>query len=170
LLKWSILQDGKFPHHPALMAANEVASEVIGLYNTVAEAKGVQLVYQNLGDPVIYADRNSVSTIIRNLVDNALKFTHENGKVELTVENHDNDCYIQVSDSGIGIPLAELGNIFSLKNARGGQGTNGEKGNGLGLALCRELVEINHGSIEAYNQTGGGAKFVVRLPAVISKH
>lgn len=165
LLKWSIVQEGRFPHHPQLHEAAEIVEEVVGLYKQFAEAKGIQLVFQSVGDTTIFADRDSVSTIIRNLVDNAIKFTYEHGTVELTIERRGNGTFISVGDTGMGIPPAELSNIFSLKNKKGSTGTKGEKGNGLGLALCHDLAEINHGTIEAFNKTGGGALFVVKLPS-----
>jgi signal transduction histidine kinase len=98
------------------------------------------------------------------LVDNAIKFTHEGGKVEVKVESRGERTFLEVGDTGVGIPAEAMSTIFNLKGKRGGQGTKGEKGNGIGLALCRELVEISQGTIAAQNRPSGGAVFVVSLP------
>jgi signal transduction histidine kinase/ligand-binding sensor domain-containing protein len=164
LLKWSIVQDGRFPNNPECLNASEIVEEVVALYGVIAEAKGVRLSFQNINDPLVYADRNSVSTILRNLVDNAVKFTHEGEQVEVKVESRGQRTFLEVSDTGVGISAEALPTIFHLKGKRSGQGTKGEKGNGIGLALCRELVEISQGTIAVQNRPGGGTVFVVSLP------
>jgi signal transduction histidine kinase len=165
LLKWSIVQDGKFPHNPEQLHIAVVIEEVVELYSSIAEAKGIKLTLANANDLMAFADRNAVSTIVRNLVDNAIKFTHEGGTITLVVNGDDSSINIAVCDSGIGIPQHVLPDIFRLKAGRGHLGTKGEKGNGLGLALCKELAEINGGSIEAKNRPEGGTAFRLRLPA-----
>lgn len=165
LLKWSMIQDGRFPHHPEPLELGKVVEEVVAIYKNVAEAKGVALIYNQVGNPLAFADANGLSTITRNLVDNAIKFTPESGKVEVSVESRGNGSYIKVRDTGSGIPSEELPNIFTLKSKRGRRGSNGEMGNGLGLVLCHELVEINRGAIQAANNRDGGAVFEVSVPA-----
>ncbi|MCU0345862.1 MAG: ATP-binding protein [Saprospiraceae bacterium] len=165
LLKWSILQDGNLRSNPELLQADELALEVIELYKGISEAKGVELVFNNIGSPVVWADRNCVSTVIRNLVDNAIKFTPAGGTVAVLAESNQSYTRIEVRDTGIGIAPEKLYRIFNQKDPKSEVGTNGEKGNGLGLVLCRELVEINLGTIEAKNNAAGGSAFIVKLPA-----
>ncbi|MCC6725611.1 MAG: hypothetical protein IT258_13975 [Saprospiraceae bacterium] len=164
LLKWSIVEDGNFPNNPELIHTAEVADEVIDLYRAIAETKGIQLCLMNVNDPIIFADRNALSTIVRNLVDNAIKFTSNGGTVEVRLERFATSAIVQVTDSGIGIPDDVLPSIFELKGSRGAIGTKGEKGNGLGLVLCKELVEINQGTIMVSQNEGSGTTFTVRLP------
>jgi signal transduction histidine kinase len=166
LLKWAIVQDGKFPHNPESLRTAEVVEEVVELYSGIAEAKGIKLTLSNGDDPVVFADRNALSTIIRNLLDNAIKFTHEGGVIAIAFIGESNTTTIvEVCDSGMGIPQDILPVIFDLKGSRGQIGTKGEKGDGLGLVLCKELAEINGGNIEAQNRPEGGAIFRLRLPA-----
>lgn len=165
LLKWSIVEDGKFLNNPEILNIGEVAKEVVELYGAIAETKGIQLHLDNQTDPTAFADRTAVSTIVRNLVDNALKFTHEGGSVEVVLKGNSKNTTLMVRDTGIGIPADILPNIFNLKGHRGQYGTRGEKGNGLGLVLCKELAEINHGTIAVGNQPQGGTVFTVTLPA-----
>ncbi|MBI1226567.1 MAG: hypothetical protein GC192_15145 [Bacteroidetes bacterium] len=163
LLKWSMIQGGRFPHSPEPLLAGELVTEVVGLYKNVAEAKGVELASEIVCNPVIIADKNSVQTVVRNVVDNAIKFTPENGRVNISVYAENGFGVIEVCDTGVGIYPEMLAHIFDLKNAFGEQGTNGEKGNGIGLVLCHELVEINQGTINVENNTSGGATFSIRL-------
>ncbi len=164
LLKWSMVQDGKFPYNPELLCAAEVVEEVLGLYNSIAEAKNIELTLLNDNNPTVFADRNAVSTIIRNFLDNAIKFTNEGGSIAIELASDGNTTAMSVSDSGVGIPQGVLADIFNLRGGRGRLGTKGEKGNGLGLALCKELAEINGGTIEAKNRPEGGAAFKLRFP------
>ncbi len=165
LLKWAIVQDGKFPNNPESLRTAEVVEDVVELYSGIAEAKGIKLTLSNGNDPVVFADRNALSTIIRNLLDNAIKFTHEGGVIVIAFIGEGNTTTIEVCDSGLGIPQDILPVIFDLKGSRGQIGTKGEKGDGLGLVLCKELSEINGGNIEAQNRPGGGTTFRLRLPA-----
>jgi signal transduction histidine kinase/ligand-binding sensor domain-containing protein len=169
LLKWSIVQDGKFPNNPESLPAAEIAEEVVGLYGVIAESKGIRLSLQNINEPMVFADRNSVSTIIRNLVDNAIKFTHEGGQVTVKVEGRDEKVFVEVNDNGVGIQTELIPAIFEIRGKRSVHGTNGEKGNGLGLVLCRELVEICQGTISVQNRAEGGTAFVVGFPMAVGQ-
>lgn len=165
LLKWSIVQDGRFPHHPEQLNMHELAEEVIALYLNVAETKGVSLKLVCGENATAFADRNGVSTIIRNLVDNAIKFCPEGGTAELKIENREQHCVLQVSNTGTGIPPEIMAHVFDIKFKKNSVGSKGEKGNGLGMALSRELVEINSGTISVSNCALGGAVFTVILPS-----
>ena len=101
--------------------------------------------------------------VLRNLVNNAIKFTNNGGAVTISAEEEADDILIVVSDTGIGIDPTRKQDVFTLKtNAT--FGTNREKGVGLGLAMCKEFVEYQGGSIWFESEQGKGSKFYVALP------
>ena len=108
-------------------------------------------------------------TILRNLVNNALKFTPEGGQVTISAERDKQMVKIRVSDTGVGIPKEKMDSLFRLQDKKSTYGTSGEKGLGLGLQLVHEFIEMNGGSIEVESETGKGTTFVVSLPLFVEK-
>ena len=100
-----------------------------------------------------------------NLLDNALKFTPEEGWIGIALKSHNGRVKLRIADSGPGLEQEELPFIFE-RFFRGRSGRN-QAGKGLGLSLCREIVELHGGEISAANQPGGGSEFVVMLPALL---
>jgi signal transduction histidine kinase len=115
---------------------------------------------QNL--PLIFADENRVNQVIINLLDNSFKFTPEGGYVEISVLSKDNHVYIEVIDSGIGIPKEEL----PLVMAKFFKGKSSMSKNGLGLSICKEIVELHGGNISIESEYGKGTKVAVAFPKV----
>lgn len=164
LLEWALSQEGKIPYHAEPISLRELCQTNLAIMLNMALAKQVDLTGDSLVDVKVFADKNSVSTIIRNLLSNAIKFTPEKGTVELKIEEVNGEGLITVKDNGIGIPQDKLDNLFSLKGERSRWGTKGEKGIGLGLMLVHEFVELNHGRIEVESEEGIGTTFKVILP------
>ncbi|MDX2282675.1 MAG: HAMP domain-containing sensor histidine kinase, partial [Bacteroidia bacterium] len=160
LLSWALLQMGAIPCHPAANRLREVAAEAVALYQPAAEAKGVALALDIPEHLEVLADPNALHTILRNLISNALKFTPAGGMVRLNASSRDGRVYFEVNDTGVGISAEQLQRIF-VPEYRSTRGTAGEKGSGLGLVLCRELVDRNLGTLEARSEAGRGAQFVV---------
>jgi signal transduction histidine kinase len=106
--------------------------------------------------------------VIRNLVNNAVKFTPPGGKVLISAHEEEGDCRITVSDNGKGIPYDQQEGIFSLK-AKSTFGTNNEKGIGLGLMLCKEFTELQHGRIGFQSIPGKGTSFYIILTSCSSE-
>ncbi|MBT8316922.1 MAG: ATP-binding protein, partial [Lutibacter sp.] len=104
-------------------------------------------------------------TILRNLVTNALKFTHPEGTVKIAIKNTQNEVLFVVSDTGIGIPTKYLNNLFSIDCELSNNGTANEKGTGLGLILCKEFVEQQNGKIWVESKVGEGSSFKFLLPS-----
>jgi signal transduction histidine kinase len=103
--------------------------------------------------------------IIRNLISNALKFTHKGGTVSIsTAITPDNRAEIVVSDNGIGIPAEKIPWLFDFKENKSTYGTEKEKGIGLGLNLIHEFVIMNRGTIEVKSEVGKGTSFILRFP------
>lgn len=163
LLNWALLQNGMIPYQPTKLNINESVRSVFDLLKPLAEMKEVELLNESKEDLSIYADQKAVNTILRNLISNALKYTDAGGKVSVSFEDKGNTTSILINDTGTGISAEQLPRIFEL-DKESKEGTRGEKGSGLGLVLCKELVELNNGSINVKSKSGIGTTFSFDLP------
>lgn len=162
LLSWATSQSGGIPHYSKVIDSKEMIGEAIALYQSLAEVKGVCFKL-DLEDLPIFVDLNTASTVLRNLISNAVKFTKEGSEIAITTQSRMGYTIIQVQDQGHGIDNETLEHLFQLK--KGSElGTIGEKGFGLGLKLCKEFVEINKGTIEVKSTLGKGTVFEVKFP------
>jgi signal transduction histidine kinase len=169
LLTWSRLQRGAMTSNPGRIDLQEIAKINVELFFPKAEQKQIALI-NTIQEPVnAFADGNMVDTIMRNLVSNAVKFTHPGGSVEIAAQSH-NDGYIEVSvtDTGTGIPEDTLSQLFQIDAKCSTAGTDGEEGTGLGLPLCKDLVEKNGGSLRVTSGIGKGTVFSFTLPTLKS--
>ncbi len=165
LLSWALSQQGSLPYRPEKFRYYYVAEEVRRIFSNVAVSKKIDFTTSVPKDVELYADRDSVFALTRNLVNNAIKFTRESGEVRLYARMTDDYTEIIVEDTGVGIPEETLKKLFEFDKKKSTKGTAGEKGSGLGLALCKDIVELNHGKIEVQSQEGQGTKFVICLPS-----
>ncbi len=163
LLNWALMQDGMIPLHPEQVNVAESVSTVFGLMASLAKMKGIELESAIGEGSEVFADSKAFDTILRNLISNALKFTAEGGKVYVRSHIEVDKVRVEVSDTGSGMTKDKLKGIFDL-DKKSERGTMGEKGVGLGLILCKELVEQNGGSIFAESEVGQGSKFTFVLP------
>ncbi len=109
-------------------------------------------------------DKNHLEVVLRNLVSNAIKFSHENTSVVLSTEETEEGIVIQVADTGVGIPDTKIQGLFAKKGTVVSTiGTSGEKGTGLGLIICKELIEKNKGTISAQPNYPTGTVFKLSL-------
>ena len=109
-------------------------------------------------------DEDMLQLVVRNLLNNAIKFTPSFGKISISTTTDNDRVIIAIIDNGAGIPLEQQHEIFSLK-IRSTYGTNNEKGIGLGLVLCKEYIELQNGSIQFESQPEAGTTFFISLPA-----
>jgi signal transduction histidine kinase len=114
----------------------------------------------------VFADENHLKVILRNLMSNAIKFTEHNGSITLTTSIKNNDLIISIEDTGKGMSQAEIDKLFFLKSHFSNYGTSGEKGTGIGLLLCKELVELNGGKLLVNSEVGKGGVFYFNMPVV----
>lgn len=164
LLDWSRMQTGKINWTPSEIDLCTYAFENISLLKTGAENKNISLYSDISKDTIIYADANMVTMIIRNLVSNAIKFTHEGGEVKISSETKGNEEEITISDTGVGIRPETIEKLFRIDNHHSTLGTANEQGTGLGLILCREFIEKNGGKIWIESEVGKGSEFKFTLP------
>jgi len=116
------------------------------------------------GAAPIRCDENKLRQVLVNLVDNAVKYSPEGGRVELRVRSENGSCLIEVADEGLGIPADERERIFEKFYRLDPQQTQGVGGSGLGLYICRELVERMNGRLRVESEPGKGSRFTVELP------
>jgi len=106
-----------------------------------------------------------ITQILSNLLSNAVKFTPEGGTVTISAETGEHAVTVSIRDTGVGVPADRLKTLFVLDKGATTKGTKGEKGSGLGLILCRDMVEKNGGKIWAESEEGVGSTFFFTLPA-----
>jgi len=168
LLTWAMQQQGHFPNNPERLSLGEMAEEIVKTLGNMAKAKNVELSTRVEENLEVWADKNMTMTILRNLVNNALKFTPEKGQVRISAKTVNGLAVIRIADSGVGIPKSKLDTLFKFHDKKSTYGTAGEKGLGLGLQLVHEFVEMNGGSIDVETAESMGTTFIVRLPLPIS--
>jgi len=164
LLNWTKFQANTLDLKPAVFEINEIICEVAGLYESAAANKSIRLKTEIKEKISALADQDSVRLVIRNLVSNAIKFTHRGGFVHISAFIHKGMVNVAVTDNGIGIPAEKAESLFSFPAASPGYGTENEKGSGLGLILCKEFVEKNGGKIFVESRPGKGSCFSFTLP------
>jgi two-component system sensor histidine kinase/response regulator len=164
LLTWSRIQRGMIENNPQEMDVQEVIVRNVRLFNSNAEQK--QITLKNLLHEltVVYADERMVHTIIRNLISNAVKFTHPGGNVTVSAEQEENTVTVSVSDTGIGIGEKHIPKLFRIDAKYKRPGTAEEQGTGLGLVLCKEFVERSGGKIWVESTIDKGTTFRFTLP------
>ncbi len=164
LLVWARVQTDSVEHNPEKMRVDYLVQQAIRLYASQAADKKIALRAGLLTDAPVFADANMIDSVIRNLVSNAIKFTPSGGAVTITMLNAGNWVQVEVKDSGVGIPPEMIEQLFQVGSNFSTLGTEQERGTGLGLLLCKELVSLNGGKIWAESKPGIGSRFYVSLP------
>ncbi|MCB2194632.1 MAG: tetratricopeptide repeat protein [Bacteroidetes bacterium] len=164
LLLWAKSQRNDISFSPENISINTVINRNLQLFKTVADHKGVQLTFDIKENYDVFADKNMLMTVVRNLISNAIKYTPKNGNVNVTVGLESNYTKIAIADSGVGFDQETANKILDPQNFYTTSGTNNEAGSGLGLLLSKEFVEINGGKIWAESIPGKGATFYFTIP------
>lgn len=164
LLEWSRLQMEGATFEPTINPLNELVDESFETLLPVALDKSIAL-ENKIKKSSVYADPNMTQTVIRNLVANALKFTPSGGTIDVTASKDGGMVRLTVKDSGVGMTREHAEKVFSLDQKTSTKGTEGEPGTGLGLPLCKEMVEKNGGEIWVESNPGEGSRFHFTLPA-----
>jgi PAS domain S-box-containing protein len=165
LLAWSRSKSGNIPYNPKNLDIKLIAIDSISLFKEAAEKKNIKISLNISEDYTIYADRDMIAAVIRNLVNNAIKFTPRNGKILVSASIcSDNFLEISIKDSGIGIKKEKLEILFNIDRDWSTPGTEDEAGTGLGLFLCKEFVEKNGGKIWVKSEINSGTEFIFTIP------
>lgn len=170
LLEWSRVQTDRIHYSPQYCDLHEIANSNIALHKSYAEKKNISLSSTIEEDTIVYTDSNMITTVIRNLVANAIKFTHDGGRVTLSSTRLKQYEQVCVEDTGIGIRPEKIDKFFKIDVHHKQRGTAGETGTGLGLILCKEFIEKNGGAIRVESEVGKGSRFLFTLPLNRSAH
>lgn len=163
LLYWGKSQSSTIPFNPTELNIGEIIEEVVEFHEVSAVLKEIAIIKNSDPNLKAYADHDMVTTILRNLVSNAIKFTSKNGEIKISSEVDDNYSYITVSDTGIGISPKQIEELFVVNKVIY-KGTSGEIGTGLGLILCKEFAVRNGGNILVKSEVKKGSSFILSLP------
>ena len=165
LLNWARMQRGSIPFVPEFWELLPLVNESVEMMREQAKHKKIGIDNSIPEALTIFADKNILQTVIRNLVSNSIKFTNKGGKIILSAEaNEDQMVVISISDNGIGMTQAILDNLFRSDVRTGRTGTDGEISTGLGLPLCKEFVEKHGGKILVKTEVGKGSVFTFTIP------
>lgn len=164
LLQWSMLQTGRMPMHPTIIDIKHVIEENLELFAGNAKNKDIEMQIMSCNECASYVDANQITAVVRNLISNAIKFTPNNGKIMVRVDEDGEFWRISITDNGIGIEKKDAEKLFLIDSNPTTIGTSQEKGTGLGLILCKEFVERNGGHIWVESTLGKGSTFSFTIP------
>jgi signal transduction histidine kinase len=164
LLSWAKHQTGQIRFSPENLKLNPLINEIIESLDSTAFIKNISIDYKPTHEIEVYADNNMLRTIIRNLIQNSIKFTPKMGKVEIFASKKTEGIEISVSDNGIGMSKDMIDNLFLIGKINPKSGTANEKGSGLGLVLCKEFIEKHGSKISVKSQENLGSTFSFTIP------
>jgi signal transduction histidine kinase len=168
LLQWSRATNDSSKFESEAIDIKVLALSTISLYEVSAYKKEIEIEC-NINKPLYaWANKNLLSTVLRNLIDNAIKFTFPLGIITVNAIETSNEIVIEVADSGKGITDNEKEKLFNIQSNTSTPGTLNEKGTGLGLVLCKEFVEINGGKIWVIDNPNKGSIFKFTIPKYIN--
>lgn len=164
LLDWASVQLKQVSTDKAYFRMDKLVAKVVDEFSTTIKNKEIDLKIAIEPFLAIFHDKNVIHTILRNLISNALKYTHNNGVIIVSAHSLNNEVVVSVSDNGIGIPKKLIDSIISRELIRSRQGTNNEKGHGLGLSMCNHLLNQCGGRLVIESIEGKGASMYVYIP------
>ncbi len=164
LLDWATAQSSSKKFLPQPVNVQIIINKAIALFNNNAKYKNIEITTSMEDNLTICVDGNMLETIFRNLLSNAIKFSPKGNTVEIKAAKNAAEVFILVKDNGIGMTRKQLAGLFNLSRVSS-PGTENEPGSGVGLMLCKDLIEKNNGSIEVQSSPDKGTVFTVKLPA-----
>jgi PAS domain S-box-containing protein len=168
LLEWSILKKGNFNFHPVHILLSDIIKNSLNALAETAQRKNLTINIDLEGTVRVNCDQKMTETIFRNLISNAIKFTNRGGNIVITaIPLSSEEIQISVTDTGIGMNEKLFQNLFKLCEHPGRKGTEGESSSGLGLLICKELVDKQGGRIWAESSENLGSSFYFTLKIVV---
>lgn len=164
LMDWARSQTGRMEFSPEYVEAIGLINEVVELLGDSALQKNISIVKELPAKAPVIADKAMISTVLRNLVSNAVKFTKPGGKITIAAELNPADLLVSVTDDGVGIPKEVISKLFRIDESVSTEGTAHEEGTGLGLILSKEFIEKHRGKIWVESRQGAGSRFSFTLP------
>lgn len=164
LMDWSRNETGRLDFNPQHYSLTNQINKIVELFSPTASQKDISLNLLNSDDILIYADFSMIDTVIRNLISNAIKFTYQGGQITINTSETNNKTLVEVTDSGVGIEEENIKKLFRIDKNYSTEGTQYEKGTGLGLTLCKEFIEKHGGEISVTSELGKGSVFSFTIP------
>jgi len=164
LLAWAKSQRNEIIYAPDKVEIKKIVSLTIDLFVELTKIKEILLIDNIPEKTIVFADKNMLMTVLRNLISNAIKFTPKGKQIHIFAERTDNEYVITIKDEGTGIKSENLSKLFKNNEHFSTFGTNGEKGTGLGLLLCKDFVEKHGGKIWVESEVNKGSSFKFTLP------
>jgi signal transduction histidine kinase len=164
LLEWSVCQSGKMEFNPTKNRLKSIIEEVLELSEEMLKQKDITVEVNWLENDYVIIDREMISSVVRNFLTNAIKFSHPEGKIKISCEGSEENIVFSISDHGVGMSPNILNNLFKIGETISSKGTKNETGTGIGLILCKEFIEKHQSRILVESLEGGGSKFKFHLP------
>ncbi len=164
LLEWSRSQTGRIKFSPESHEVSSLITEVTDLLRGSAQQKSITIFTKFPENIYALVDKSMITTILRNLVSNAIKYTHPGGEILISADITQEGLTVAIRDNGIGINKDLLGKLFRIDENHSTPGTENEKGTGLGLILCKEFTEKHGGKIWVESEVGKGSTFIFTIP------
>ncbi len=164
LLQWSQIKTGRLQCKAENVDLYYIVSEAVELLRRNAEMKDIDLINRIRKETFVRIDVNMISSVLQNLISNAIKFTSANGMVLIYSSDKEEKIVVSVKDTGVGMRQEEMDKVFRIDEHHTTPGTANETGTGLGLVLCKQLVEKNHGEICVESEVGQGTTFRFTIP------
>ena len=164
LLTWARTQTDEIRINKENLNLKELVETSISTYLLNADSKNISVLNKVQADLIISIDKNTALTFIRNIVNNAIKFTHKGGSITIDSQLTENSIRLIITDTGVGMTAEVIDNLFKIDKGISTEGTNNEIGTGLGLILCKEFIERNGGSILVKSEVNKGSEFIVSIP------
>jgi signal transduction histidine kinase len=173
MLVWGRGQEDKIKFSPEKRDLADIILTNLSIFKETADNKEISVNFTQVGSSIAYFDKDLLDIIIRNLLSNAVKYTPRGGRISILLKDKINDgegIMLKFCDNGIGISESKKKYIFTSSDIASTPGTENEKGTGLGLKLCQDLVKINNGTIAVESNEGEGTCFIINLPVDKSTH
>jgi len=170
LLNWARTQTGNMVFHPTTILTREIVEFSMETVLNLARKKQIEIRMDLDKEFAFVSDENMVSAILRNLIENAVKFSPRNSVIEITVNKIMNQVIFSVKDQGIGLTDEEIGKLFRLDISFQKKGTESEPGTGLGLILCNDLAQRMGGKLWVSSKVGKGSTFFLSLPLKLEEN
>jgi two-component system sensor histidine kinase/response regulator len=166
LLQWARKEMNSLPFEPAFFKLNDVVDSTIRLFRQSAGKKNIKVTFSNGDNIRVFADKNMIEAVLRNLVNNAIKFSYQDSTIIIGAKKENDVVEVRVKDFGHGIKKEHKEALLSENVAISTRGTNNEKGTGVGLNLCRDFIKQNKGRFWFESEEGKGSTFYFTIPAV----
>jgi signal transduction histidine kinase len=165
LLEWAKTELNESKANPTEVQLSPLVDQVIHQFESELMIKSIALVNEVPGDTIVWADQNQTEIIVRNLIANAIKFSHTESEVKVCAIQYSSTVQISVKDSGVGMTADQIKGLFQTDKLVSTPGTNKEKGSGIGLLITKELVTNNGGFIEVESVKNAGTMFTITFPS-----